>query len=94
MLPRPRTTSPCPSPPLPLPCWPSPPPHALHPPHPASQWLERDLRLVDRCSTPWVVLSMHRPMYVVYPHKSNRIVGDHLRWAVGVVFVWRGVGGV
>lgn len=45
----------------------------------AVQWLERDLRLVDRCSTPWVVLSMHRPMYVVFPHKSNRIVGDHLR---------------
>ena len=44
------------------------------------QWLERDLQLADRCSTPWLVLSMHRPMYVVYPHKSNRIVADHLRW--------------
>jgi hypothetical protein len=39
------------------------------------QWLKRDLRLVDRCATPWVVLGMHRPMYVVYPHKSNRRVG-------------------
>ncbi|KAL4448559.1 hypothetical protein ABPG75_005778 [Micractinium tetrahymenae] len=43
------------------------------------RWLERDLRHVDRCMTPWVVLGMHRPMYVVYPHKSNRVVGDHLR---------------
>ncbi len=23
--------------------------------------------------TPWVVLAMHRPMYVVFPHKSNRV---------------------
>ena len=50
------------------------------------QWLVADLAAVDRCRTPWVVLSMHRPMYVVYPHKSNRVVGDHLRC------VCRGVG--
>lgn len=40
-----------------------------------TQWLKQDLQLVDRCVTPWVVLAMHRPMYVVYPHKSNRRVG-------------------
>ncbi len=34
---------------------------------------------MDRCSTPWLVVGMHRPMYVVFPHKSNRDVGDHLR---------------
>lgn len=49
-----------------------------------AQWLKRDLQLVDRCVTPWVVLAMHRPMYVVYPHKSNRRVGGEnllpLKW--------------
>lgn len=39
------------------------------------QWLEHDLASVDRCRTPWVVLLSHRPMYVVHPHKSNRVVG-------------------
>jgi len=34
---------------------------------------------VDRCVTPWLVAAMHRPMYVVYPHKSNRIVGGARR---------------
>ena len=29
--------------------------------------------------TPWVVVTLHRPFYVVMPHKENRIVGDHLR---------------
>jgi hypothetical protein len=43
------------------------------------QWLKRDLKSVDRCVTPWLVLLIHRPMYVVHPHKSNRIVGEHLR---------------
>ena len=38
------------------------------------QWLEQQLEGVDRCLTPWLVVSMHRPMYVVHPHKSNRIV--------------------
>lgn len=53
--------------------------HNLSPGSRQHRWLERDLQHVDRCQTPWVVLGMHRPMYVVYPHKSNRIVGDHLR---------------
>lgn len=44
----------------------------------AAQWLKRDLQRVDRCVTPWVVLAMHRPMYVVFPHKSNRVfAGPH-----------------
>ena len=38
------------------------------------QWLELHLEGVDRCLTPWLVVGMHRPMYVVHPHKSNRIV--------------------
>lgn len=43
------------------------------------QWLEADLEGVDRCTTPWLFVGMHRPMYVPYPHKSNRIVGCHLQ---------------
>ncbi len=43
------------------------------------RWLARDLANVDRCVTPWLVVGMHRPFYVVYPHKDNRVVGDHLR---------------
>ena len=38
------------------------------------QWLEQHLDSIDRCLTPWLVVSMHRPMYVVHPHKSNRVV--------------------
>lgn len=43
------------------------------------QWLEADLAGVDRCAAPWLAVAMHRPMYVVFPHKSNRVVGEHLR---------------
>ncbi|PSC73373.1 inactive purple acid phosphatase 2 [Micractinium conductrix] len=53
--------------------------HDLRPGSKQHRWLELDLSRVDRCTTPWVIVGMHRPMYVVYPHKSNRIVGDHLR---------------
>ncbi|KAG2445750.1 hypothetical protein HXX76_000356 [Chlamydomonas incerta] len=45
-------------------------------------WLADDLAAVDRCATPWVVVGIHRPMYVVYPHKDNRIVGEHIRAAI------------
>lgn len=34
---------------------------------------------MDRCVTPWLVVAMHRPMYVPFPHKSNRVVGQHLQ---------------
>lgn len=53
--------------------------HNLHKHSQQYKWLKHDLKRVDRCVTPWVVLAMHRPMYVVFPHKSNRIVGEHLR---------------
>lgn len=35
--------------------------------------------LTSRCVTPWLVVLLHRPMYVVFPHKSNREVGEHIR---------------
>jgi hypothetical protein len=41
-------------------------------------WLQAELQSVDRCRTPWLVVVMHRPMYVVFPHKDNRVVGEHL----------------
>lgn len=44
-----------------------------------AQWLEAELQGVDRCVTPWLLVGMHRPMYVPYPHKSNRVVGRHLQ---------------
>lgn len=41
---------------------------------------------MDRCATPWLAVAMHRPMYVVFPHKSNRVVGRHLRESLEGVF--------
>jgi len=53
--------------------------HDLSPGSPQHGWLERELAAVDRCKTPWLVLLLHRPMYVVLPHKTNREVGEHLK---------------
>ncbi|KAL3137475.1 hypothetical protein ABBQ38_004764 [Trebouxia sp. C0009 RCD-2024] len=50
------------------------------------QWLEWHLEGIDRCITPWLVVGAHRPMYVVHPHKSNRIVADHLRDSLESLF--------
>lgn len=50
------------------------------------RWLKAHLAGVDRCRTPWLVVLMHRPMYVVFPHKSNRIVADHLRGQLEALF--------
>ena len=56
-----------------------------------AQWLEADLGDVDRCVTPWLFVGMHRPMYVPYPHKSNRIVGRHLQDILEDLFLEREV---
>jgi hypothetical protein len=53
--------------------------HDLSPNSPQHAWLAAELAAVDRSVTPWLVLLLHRPMYVVYPHKSNREVGEHIR---------------
>lgn len=53
--------------------------HDLSPGSDQYQWLEGNLRRVDRCATPWVVAALHRPLYVVHPHKINRQVSEHLR---------------
>ncbi len=52
----------------------------------APQWLEADFAAADRCATPWLAVAMHRPMYVVFPHKSNRVVGEHLRASLERLF--------
>ena len=41
--------------------------------------------------TPWLFIGMHRPMYVPYPHKSNRIVGRHLQDILEDLFLEREV---
>ena len=46
---------------------------------------------IDRCMTPWLFVGMHRPMYVPYPHKSNRIVGRHLQDILEDLFLERQV---
>ncbi|BDA43217.1 probable inactive purple acid phosphatase 27 [Coccomyxa sp. Obi] len=53
--------------------------HDLRKGSPQREWLEAELEGVDRCVTPWLLVGMHRPMYVPYPHKSNRVVGRHLQ---------------
>jgi len=53
--------------------------HDISPGSQQYKWLARDLAAVDRCVTSWLVVGLHRPMYVVYPHKDNAIVGDHIR---------------
>lgn len=38
------------------------------------QWLQAHLPTVDRCKTPWLILAIHRPLYVIHPHHANRKV--------------------
>lgn len=42
------------------------------------KWLEDEFESVDRSKSPWLIVLIHRPLYVAFPHKSNRIVGEHL----------------
>lgn len=65
--------------------------HDLTPGTQQHHWLKHDLSAVDRSLTPWSVVVMHRPMYVVYPHKSNRVVGEHLRGSLEALFASYGV---
>ena len=39
------------------------------------QYLERDLRTVNRAQTPWVVLIGHRPMYVYSQNDNESYAG-------------------
>ena len=42
-------------------------------PDQGSNWLENDLKKVDRNKTPWIVLGGHRPMYT-----SQKVLSKHL----------------
>lgn len=61
--------------------------HDLSPGSTQYDWLHSDLKNVNRCRTPWLIVGLHRPMYVVYPHKDNRIVGEHIRDSIEHMFV-------
>ena len=53
--------------------------HDWMPGSPQYEWIEHDLKTVDRAVTPWIVLTTHRPLYTT----SNRILWD---WFVARVF--------
>ena len=38
------------------------------------EWLVGHLKGIDRCKTPWVVVALHRPLYVIKPHDNDRVV--------------------
>jgi hypothetical protein len=57
-------------------------------------WLAKHLASVDRCKTPWLLLAIHRPLYVVKPHHTNRWVARHLRAELEDMLVKYGVDAV
>lgn len=54
-------------------------------------WMDAELEAVDRDESPWLIILIHRPLYVAYPHKSNRIVGEHLTEILEDTFIKFGV---
>lgn len=58
------------------------------------RWLVGHLAGVDRCKTPWLLVAIHRPLYVVKPHHVNRKVAKHLRKQLEDVLVKYGVDAV
>jgi acid phosphatase type 7 len=58
------------------------------------RWLVEHLAGIDRCRTPWVVLGIHRPMYVIRPHRLNRRVARHFRAQFEDVLIKYGVDAV
>lgn len=50
-------------------------------------WLEAELESTDRSQYPWLIILIHRPLYVAFPHKSNRIVGEHLTEMLEETFI-------
>ena len=41
-------------------------------------WMDSEFEAIRSFNTSWVIVLIHRPLYVVLPHKSNRVVGEHL----------------
>ena len=65
--------------------------HGFDPGTPQHAWAAARLRGVDRCTTPWSILALHRPLYVPFPHKANRAFGAVLRAALEPLLLETGV---
>ena len=68
--------------------------HSLHHSSEQWRWLVAHLAAVDRCKTPWLIVGIHRPMYVIKPHHINRKIGKHFRKQLEDVLVKYGVDAV
>lgn len=53
--------------------------HDLSPGSIQYEWLENDLKVVDRTRLPWLVLELHRPMYESETDPPNWLVGVEIR---------------
>lgn len=53
--------------------------HDLHPGTRQYEWLENDLRSVNRTRTPWVILESHRPLYNAEAEWEQNAVGIGMR---------------
>ena len=53
--------------------------HDLSPGSRQYQWLEADLKSVDRTKTPWLILELHRPMYEAEIDPINSMVSVQIR---------------
>eukprot|EP01026_Neomeris_dumetosa_P016246 TRINITY_DN1616_c0_g1_i3.p1 TRINITY_DN1616_c0_g1~~TRINITY_DN1616_c0_g1_i3.p1 ORF type:complete len:367 (-),score=35.26 TRINITY_DN1616_c0_g1_i3:342-1418(-) len=54
--------------------------HSLGHKHPQYQWLKEDLASVVRCRTPWIIIQMHRPMYIPSDNDKGDVkVAKHIR---------------
>jgi acid phosphatase type 7 len=53
--------------------------HDMSPGSRQYRWLEDDLKSVNRASTPWVVLELHRPLYESQISPKNNLVGKAMR---------------
>ena len=57
---------------------------------PLYQWLERDLKSVDRRKTPWLIVVGHRPMYSSEKYPSDYKVTKGIQNALeGLFYKWR-----
>eukprot|EP01025_Chloroclados_australasicus_P016795 TRINITY_DN1856_c0_g1_i1.p1 TRINITY_DN1856_c0_g1~~TRINITY_DN1856_c0_g1_i1.p1 ORF type:complete len:460 (-),score=59.66 TRINITY_DN1856_c0_g1_i1:273-1652(-) len=52
--------------------------HSLGHPHPQYTWLKNDLASIVRCRTPWVIVTLHRPMYIPVDKRDAK-VAKHIR---------------
>lgn len=68
--------------------------HGFDPGTPQHAWAAARLRGIDRCTTPWSLLALHRPLYVPFPHKANRAFGALLRAALEPLLLETGVDAV